>query len=188
MFRNTDEAFPGFAPQYRTVVQAGRQSYPIEPDYFVFKIPDEFVVGYGLDYQDLYRNLPFVGVLEPAISKHIVSMMRRLLVVARHFWPRSDESCHRLIHWLSCVATARNRADRRYRSMAYFMPAESDCREIRIVRLLPAPKGAWNETLFLRNVAAWIAKHRESFDAIYVDESRALLHQVASKQVPAHSP
>ena len=44
----------------------GRQAYPIEPDYFVFKIPDEFVVGYGLDYQDLYRNLPFVGVMEEA--------------------------------------------------------------------------------------------------------------------------
>ncbi len=34
------------------------------PDYVVFEIPNEFVVGYGLDYQDLYRNLPYVGVLE----------------------------------------------------------------------------------------------------------------------------
>lgn len=42
----------------------GRQQFPIEPDYFVFKIPDEFVVGYGLDYDDHYRNLPFVGVME----------------------------------------------------------------------------------------------------------------------------
>jgi hypoxanthine phosphoribosyltransferase len=44
----------------------GQQRFPIEPDYFVFKIPNEFVVGYGLDYQDLYRNLPFVGVMEPS--------------------------------------------------------------------------------------------------------------------------
>jgi len=44
----------------------GRQTFPLEPDYFVFKIPDEFVVGYGLDYQDLYRNLPYVGVMEKA--------------------------------------------------------------------------------------------------------------------------
>lgn len=44
----------------------GRQTYPLEPDYFIFKIPDEFVVGYGLDYQDLYRNLPYVGVMEQA--------------------------------------------------------------------------------------------------------------------------
>ncbi len=44
----------------------GRQMFPLEPDYYIFKIPDEFVVGYGLDYQDLYRNLPYVGVMEPA--------------------------------------------------------------------------------------------------------------------------
>lgn len=36
------------------------------PDYCVFDIPNEFVVGYGLDYDDLYRNLPYVGVLEEA--------------------------------------------------------------------------------------------------------------------------
>ena len=34
------------------------------PDFVVFEIPNEFVVGYGLDYEDLYRNLPYVGVLE----------------------------------------------------------------------------------------------------------------------------
>lgn len=51
----------------------GRQLFPLEPDYYVFKIPDEFVVGYGLDYQDLYRNLPYVGVMEEsdlAAHKH----------------------------------------------------------------------------------------------------------------------
>ena len=36
----------------------------IRPDYAAFKIPDEFVVGYGLDYRDLYRNLPYLGVLD----------------------------------------------------------------------------------------------------------------------------
>jgi hypoxanthine phosphoribosyltransferase len=34
------------------------------PDHSVFDIPNAFVVGYGLDYQDLFRNLPYVGVLE----------------------------------------------------------------------------------------------------------------------------
>jgi hypoxanthine phosphoribosyltransferase len=43
----------------------GRQVVDIEPDFVAFHIPDEFVVGYGLDYQDLYRNLPFLAVLEP---------------------------------------------------------------------------------------------------------------------------
>ena len=33
-------------------------------DYYGFKIPDEFVVGYGLDYADYYRNLPYIGVIK----------------------------------------------------------------------------------------------------------------------------
>ena len=37
---------------------------PIEADYTCFTVPDLFVVGYGLDYEGKYRNLPFVGVLE----------------------------------------------------------------------------------------------------------------------------
>jgi len=36
----------------------------VEVDYVGFVIPDEFVVGYGLDYQQLYRNLPYIGVVE----------------------------------------------------------------------------------------------------------------------------
>ena len=38
---------------------------PIRPDYVMFEIPDEFVVGYGLDYEDRFRNLPYVAALEP---------------------------------------------------------------------------------------------------------------------------
>ena len=41
-----------------------RQKVPLEPDYCGFEIPDAFVVGYGLDYNDEYRGLPYVGVLE----------------------------------------------------------------------------------------------------------------------------
>lgn len=37
-----------------------------QPDFAAFEIPDEFVVGYGLDYLDMYRNLPYIAVLEPA--------------------------------------------------------------------------------------------------------------------------
>lgn len=39
----------------------------IEADYVGFDIPDEFVVGYGLDYDQKYRNLPYVGVLSPKV-------------------------------------------------------------------------------------------------------------------------
>ena len=45
--------------------KADRCEVAIEPDYVVFEIPNEFVVGYGLDYDDRYRNLPFVAALEP---------------------------------------------------------------------------------------------------------------------------
>jgi hypoxanthine phosphoribosyltransferase len=41
-----------------------RQKIPLEPDYCGFEIPDVFVIGYGLDYNDEYRGLPYVGVLE----------------------------------------------------------------------------------------------------------------------------
>ena len=39
----------------------------IEPDYCGFEVPDEFVVGYGLDYNEKYRNLSYVGVLKPEV-------------------------------------------------------------------------------------------------------------------------
>ncbi len=42
----------------------GRQVVRLQPDFVGFHIPDEFVVGYGLDYRDLYRNLPYLAVLE----------------------------------------------------------------------------------------------------------------------------
>jgi len=54
------------ATTVRTAVllrKIGRQIVPIEPDYCGFVIPDAFVVGYGLDFNDEYRHLPFVGVL-----------------------------------------------------------------------------------------------------------------------------
>lgn len=44
-----------------------RRQADISPDYSGFEVPDEFLVGYGLDYAEQYRNLPFVGVLSPAV-------------------------------------------------------------------------------------------------------------------------
>jgi hypoxanthine phosphoribosyltransferase len=47
--------------------KTGRQEVPFEPDFVAFTIPDKFVVGYGLDFNDEYRHLPYVGVLpEPS--------------------------------------------------------------------------------------------------------------------------
>ena len=44
-----------------------RRKADIHPDYFGFTVPDEFVVGYGLDYAERYRNLPYIGILKPEI-------------------------------------------------------------------------------------------------------------------------
>ena len=48
----------------------GRRRVDVPVDYICFNIPDEFVVGYGLDYNQIYRNLPFVGVLKPEVYTH----------------------------------------------------------------------------------------------------------------------
>jgi hypoxanthine phosphoribosyltransferase len=52
---------------------------PVEADYVGFDIPNEFVVGYGLDYNERYRNLPFIGVLTNE-------------VIRRHALPRAREA------------------------------------------------------------------------------------------------
>lgn len=44
-----------------------RRKADIYADYSCFEIPDAFVVGYGLDYNERYRNLPYIGVLKPEI-------------------------------------------------------------------------------------------------------------------------
>jgi hypoxanthine phosphoribosyltransferase len=46
-----------------------RRKIPIAPDYAGFEIPDLFVVGYGLDFAERYRNLPFVGTLHPDLYR-----------------------------------------------------------------------------------------------------------------------
>jgi hypoxanthine phosphoribosyltransferase len=62
------EQVRGLGPRsVRSVVllrKLGRQQVELAPDFVGFEIPDVFVVGYGLDYQDAYRHLPYVAVLE----------------------------------------------------------------------------------------------------------------------------
>ncbi len=49
-----------------------RREIDVPVEYIGFDIPDEFVVGYGLDFDELYRNLPFIAVLKPEIFAHLM--------------------------------------------------------------------------------------------------------------------
>jgi hypoxanthine phosphoribosyltransferase len=53
------------------LLKTGRQEVTGRPDFVAFEIPDEFVVGYGLDYDDAYRNLPYLACLqEEDLNQH----------------------------------------------------------------------------------------------------------------------
>ncbi|HEV2456485.1 MAG TPA: hypoxanthine phosphoribosyltransferase [Verrucomicrobiae bacterium] len=54
-----------------------RRVEKIHADYAGFEIPDYFVVGYGLDFAERYRNLPFVGVLHPHVYKQVCKQIVR---------------------------------------------------------------------------------------------------------------
>ena len=56
----------GEHPQRGAVAQADREASGDQPDFVGFDIPDIFVVGYGLDYNDRFRNLPHIAELEAA--------------------------------------------------------------------------------------------------------------------------
>ena len=44
-----------------------RRKVDLQADYVGFSVPDEFVIGYGLDYDEKYRNLPYIGILKPEV-------------------------------------------------------------------------------------------------------------------------
>lgn len=44
-----------------------RRTVELKPDYVGFTVPDSFIVGYGLDYAEKYRNLPYIGILKPEV-------------------------------------------------------------------------------------------------------------------------
>jgi hypoxanthine phosphoribosyltransferase len=66
-----DELGPRSVRSAVLVLKRGKQQVNLRPDYIGCEIPDVFVVGYGLDYNDAYRNLPFLAALEqPDIEAH----------------------------------------------------------------------------------------------------------------------
>jgi hypoxanthine phosphoribosyltransferase len=59
-----DEIGPSSVRSAVLLQKKGRCEVSMKPNFVAFTIPDEFVVGYGLDYNDQYRNLPYLAVLE----------------------------------------------------------------------------------------------------------------------------
>ena len=65
--------------------KAARRLENIHADYVGFEIPDCFVVGYGLDFAERYRNLPFIGILQPRVQARLCSEMAPALPPAVRF-------------------------------------------------------------------------------------------------------
>jgi hypoxanthine phosphoribosyltransferase len=67
LLRNLASRKPASLEVVTLLSKPGKQRVPIDCRYVGFAIPDEFVVGYGLDYVEKYRNLPYIGVLKPEV-------------------------------------------------------------------------------------------------------------------------
>lgn len=64
LIRQIQEEQPNSIRSVVLLRKVGRQTVEFEPDYDCFRIPDAFVVGYGLDYNDDYRHLPYIATME----------------------------------------------------------------------------------------------------------------------------
>jgi hypoxanthine phosphoribosyltransferase len=74
-----------------------RRQVPIQVDYVGFEIPDKFVVGYGLDFAEGYRNLPFVGVLKEPLYKKVLA--RNAIVRRLNSYLNQDIDLAQLVAW-----------------------------------------------------------------------------------------
>jgi hypoxanthine phosphoribosyltransferase len=75
-----------------------RRQVPIKVDYVGFEIPDKFVVGYGLDFSEGYRNLPFVGVLKEHLYKEV--LMRGAILRQINAYLKREIELPELLAWV----------------------------------------------------------------------------------------
>jgi len=67
ILRNLGTRHPASLRVCTLLSKPSRREIPVPLDYIGFEIPDEFVLGYGLDFDERYRNLPYIGVLKPEL-------------------------------------------------------------------------------------------------------------------------
>lgn len=70
LFQLLDARHPASIRLATLLDKPSRRTKPIQANYVGFTVPDAFVVGYGLDYDERYRNLPYIGVLKPCVYEH----------------------------------------------------------------------------------------------------------------------
>lgn len=73
MRRNLETRSPASIRICTLLNKPARREIEVPVEYVGFDIPDEFVVGYGLDFDELYRNLPYIAVLKPATFAHLLT-------------------------------------------------------------------------------------------------------------------
>ncbi len=107
----------------------------------------------------------------------------RVLIVSRKFWPVVDDDSTALLFWAGALARrgcAMTVVTPRWHSS---WPNKSECREVKIQRILPAPTSSWYSTHYVRNLARWVTQNVSSWDCIYVDEPGPDLFQICNRRV-----
>jgi glycosyltransferase involved in cell wall biosynthesis len=107
----------------------------------------------------------------------------RVLIVAQKFWPVVDDNSAALLSWAGALARRGCQMTVVTPRWHSSWPAKSECREVKIHRLLPAPTSSWYSTHYVRNLARWLTQNLSNWDCIFVDQPGPELFQICNRRV-----